>query len=110
EPPGCTTAVAPAAAAASRPSRNGKNASDAATLPASAFPGVALHPEALATATLTASTRLIWPAPMASVRTASVKITALDLTCAITRQAKRIACHSVGVGSRLVTTRRASAG
>ena len=35
EPPGWTTAVAPAAATASRPSRNGKNASDAATEPAS---------------------------------------------------------------------------
>ena len=35
EPPGCTTAVAPAAATASRPSRNGKNASDAATDPRS---------------------------------------------------------------------------
>ena len=33
DPPGCTTAVAPAAATASRPSRNGKNASDAATDP-----------------------------------------------------------------------------
>ena len=34
DPPGCTTAVAPAAATASRPSRNGKNASEAATVPA----------------------------------------------------------------------------
>ena len=33
DPPGWTTAVAPAAATASRPSRNGKNASDAATDP-----------------------------------------------------------------------------
>ena len=33
DPPGCTTAVAPASATASRPSRNGKNASDATTLP-----------------------------------------------------------------------------
>ena len=35
DPPGCTTAVAPAAATASRPSRNGKNASEAATDPCS---------------------------------------------------------------------------
>ena len=39
EPPGCTTAVAPAAATASRPSRNGKNASDAATDPCSRICG-----------------------------------------------------------------------
>ena len=33
DPPGWTTAVAPAAATASRPSRNGKNTSEAATEP-----------------------------------------------------------------------------
>ena len=49
-------------ATASRPSRNGKNASDAATL-LFGDPGAAFI-----TATLTASTRLICPAPTASVR------------------------------------------
>src|SRR5690606_13643146 len=38
DPPGCTTAVAPAAARLSRPSRNGKKASDAATVPRSRWP------------------------------------------------------------------------
>ena len=64
EPPGWTTAVAPAAATASRPSRNGKNASDAATVPASGsaprrLPAAGLHRRHACTA----STRLICPAP-----------------------------------------------
>ena len=59
---------------------------------------------AFITATFTASTRLICPAPMASVRSAPVKITALDFTCAQTRQAKRSAIHSSAVGWRFVTT------
>ena len=59
---------------------------------------------ALATATLTASTRLIWPAPMASVRLASVKTTVFDFTCAHTRQANRSAVHSSAVGARRVAT------
>jgi hypothetical protein len=42
DPPGWTTAVAPAFATASKPSRNGKNASDAATEPASDRPRPAL--------------------------------------------------------------------
>ena len=80
-----------ALATASRPSRNGKYASDAATDPAS---GRGAAPPAFSSATLTASTRLIWPAPIASVRVASVKITVFDFTCAHTRQAKRRASHS----------------
>ena len=43
DPPGCTTAVAPASATASRPSRNGKNASDAATEPCERRPAARLH-------------------------------------------------------------------
>ena len=62
-PPGWITAVAPAAASASRPSRNGKNASDAATEPASSsFASCALN-----AAMRALSRRLIWPAPMPSV-------------------------------------------
>src|SRR3954464_940004 len=57
DPPGWTTAVAPARATASRPSRNGKNASDAATDPLS-DPDPVPCP-AFITATFTASTRLI---------------------------------------------------
>ena len=45
-------------------------------------------------ATFTASTRLIWPAPIASVRSALVKMTVFDLTCAQSRHANRSACHS----------------
>ena len=50
---GCTTAVAPAAATASRPSLNGKNASEATTEPCR-FPS-----PAFIIATFTESTRLI---------------------------------------------------
>src|SRR6185436_8546511 len=100
-------AVAPAAAIASSPSRNGKKASDAATEPASGFRASVLP--AFITATCTASTRLIWPAPMASVRDASVKITALDFTCAQMRQANRSAVHSGSVGDRFVAIFRPAA-
>ena len=61
---------------------------------------------AFITATLTASTRLICPAPIASVRSAPVKITAFDFTCAQTRHANRSAVHSSAVGCRFVTTVR----
>ena len=94
DPPGCTTAVAPAAATASSPSRNGKKASEAATVPASGALAPTAQPLAFITATFTASTRLIWPAPMARVRPASAKSTVFDLTCAHTRQANRSAVHS----------------
>ena len=43
------------------------------------------------------------PAPIASVRSAPVKITVFDFTCAQTRHAKRSACHSSAVGWRFVT-------
>ena len=56
------------------------------------------------TATFTASTRLICPAPTASVRSAAVKTIVFDLTCAQTRHAKRRAVHSSAVGARFVTT------
>ena len=101
DPPVCTTAVAPAAAIASSPSRNGMNASDAATDPTSRSGRIAA---AFIRATLTESTRLICPAPIARVRSALVKITVFDLTCAQSRHANRIACHSSAVGCRFVTT------
>ena len=64
EPPGWMAAVAPASAAASRPSGNGKKASLHTTLPASgSFASPAFH-----TAMRLESTRLIWPAPVPSVR------------------------------------------
>ena len=56
-------------------------------------------------AIFTESTRLIWPAPTASVRSAALKTIVLDFTCAQTRQANRSAVHSSAVGCRLVTTR-----
>src|ERR1019366_8908520 len=64
EPPVWIAAVAPASAAAMSPSGNGKNASLQTTLPASGnFASPAFH-----TAIRLASTRLIWPAPVPSVR------------------------------------------
>lgn len=64
EPPGSMAAVAPASAAAIRPSANGKNASLQTTLPLSERPASL----AFQTAIRLASTRLIWPAPTPSVR------------------------------------------
>ena len=81
------------------PVPEGKNASDATTLPFS-DPGAAFI-----TATFTESTRLICPAPTASVRSAPVKTIVFDFTCAHTRHANRSAVHSSAVGCRLVTTR-----
>ena len=57
---------------------------------------------AFITATFTASTRLICPAPTASVRSAPVKIMVFDFTCAQTRHANRSAIHSSAVGCRFV--------
>src|SRR6185295_11515013 len=82
-PPGWITAAAPASAMRSSPSRNGKNASDATTEPASdrfAF-------FALIAAMRAESTRLIWPAPMPSVCPRLQNTMALDLTYLTTRQA-----------------------
>ena len=94
-----------AAATASRPSRNGKNASEAATDPASA-------PASAASARPPPSSPRRSPRPRGSSgRRRSpasgrrpVKITAFDFTCAQIRHAKRSACHSSAVGCRLVTT------
>jgi glutamate dehydrogenase len=70
EPPGWITAVAPAAAAASRPSAKGKKASEATTEP---LASVSAGPRRLAAssdfqaAMREESTRLIWPAPTPTV-------------------------------------------
>ena len=91
DPPGCTTAVAPASATrveavAEREERVGGRDRCPASDPGAAF----------ITATFTASTRLICPAPTASVRSAPVKITAFDFTCAHTRHANRSADPLLG--------------
>src|SRR2546429_596424 len=98
DPPGWTTAVAPALAASSTPSGKGKNASEATTLPVS---GVC----AFITAIFTESTRLICPAPTPSVAPSLANTMALDFTCFATCHAKRMMCISSGVGMRLVTVR-----
>ncbi len=70
EPPGWITAVAPASIAASRPSANGKNASEATTEPWSAARRASAPcaaSSALRAAMRAESTRLIWPAPMPTV-------------------------------------------
>ena len=71
EPPGWMTAVAPASIAVTRPSANGKNASEATTEPLigeeAPSPPIAAISAALATAVRALSTRLIWPAPMPTV-------------------------------------------
>src|SRR6267142_356122 len=87
EPPGWITAVAPALAASSTPSGNGKNASEATALPVSGDC-------AFITASFTESTRLICPAPTPSVAPSFAKTMALDFTCFATFHAKRIVCIS----------------
>ena len=64
DPPGCTTAVAPASAR-----RRGRRGTGR-TRPTPP-PSPAARRAAFITATFTASTRLIWPAPTASVRSAA---------------------------------------
>src|SRR5262250_388314 len=96
EPPGWIKALAPALAASSTPSGNGKNASEATTLPSS-------EDCAFITAILTESTRLICPAPTPSVAPSFAKTIALDLTCLQTFQANFIVDISSAVGWRLVT-------
>src|SRR5258708_4072230 len=92
------TAVAPALAASSTPSGNGKKASEATTAPCSGDC-------AFITASLTESTRLIWPAPTPRGAPSRAKTMALDFTCLQTFQAKRMFCISSGEGARLVTVR-----
>ena len=70
EPPGWITALAPASMATSRPSANGKNASDATTEPCvsgAGRPSASAASCALRAAMRAESTRLIWPAPMPTV-------------------------------------------
>ena len=97
------TASAPALAASSTPSRNGKKASEATTEPASGA-------RALETAIRTESTRDIWPAPMPSVRPSAANTMAFDLTCLQTRQAKSRSRSSAAVGARLEATLRVGGG
>ena len=97
EPPGWITARAPALAASSTPSANGKNASEATTEPASGA-------RAFDTAMRTESTRDICPAPIPSVRPPAANTMAFDFTCLQTRHAKSRSASSSGVGPRLETT------
>ena len=95
------TAVAPASAITSRPSRNGKNASLAATEPVNDSPAC----WALIAAILVESMRLICPAPTPSVMPYRQNTIALDFTYLATRKAKMRSFISSSVGLRLVTTR-----
>ena len=98
EPPGWTIAVTPAAAAASTLSRNGKNASDASTLPFDAVAGLAAPRSA------TESTRLICPAPTPTIMRARSPARSRCSSRAC-RRARRSAerRHSASVGLRFVT-------
>src|SRR5881296_3167753 len=102
EPPGWITAVAPARATTSSPSRNGKNASDAHTVPAVSSP----LSRARITARRAESTRFIWPAPTPTTWSRVVSTIAFDFACLPTRQAKRSASSSAAVGARFDTVLR----
>ena len=83
------TAVAPALATTSSPSRNGKNASEAHTEPVVSSPSS----RARMTAMRAESTRFICPAPTPTTWSAVASTIALDLACLATRQAKRSAAQ-----------------
>src|SRR6266404_4698333 len=97
------TARTPASARMTRPSRNGKKASDAAT-------ESVVGAVAFIIATLAASTRLIWPAPMPIECAALVRTMAFDFTWAHTIHANSSPAISEEEGLRLVTTFQVSGG
>src|SRR5690606_18727729 len=105
EPPGWITQAAPASTTTSRPSRNGKNASEATAEPASDSAALL----ALIEAMRAESIRLIWPAPTPSVCPLPQKTMAFDFTNLATRQAKSRSASCACVGSISVTTRSSSA-
>src|SRR6185295_4516782 len=98
-PPGCTMALMPYLAAASMPSRNGKNASDAMALPSTSRPSSL----ALSAATWVEYTRDICPAPTPMVMPSRANTMAFDLTYLHTRQANHRSAYCVGVGFFWVT-------
>ena len=81
----------------STPSRNGKNASEAA-------PQLTIGSTGFVTARRQASTRLIWPAPMPIVWRAFASTIAFDLTRRATFHASSHAALSTAVGLRCETT------
>src|SRR5579875_3210951 len=97
DPPGWATAVMPAAAMVSKPSRKGKKASLAPAPPRAL-------PAALATASSPGETRFCWPAPMPTAMPLAARTIALDLTAAHTRQASCRSRQAAELGARLVTT------
>ena len=100
-PPGWITAATPAAATASRPSRNGKKASLAAAPPLA-------RPAARAAAISPGVTRFCWPPPIPTAMPSAARTMALDLTQAHTRQASSMSRHCRPSAGRLVTTRQSS--
>src|SRR6185312_10793049 len=95
EPPGWTIEVAPASSAICGPSGNGKNASEASADPAGSWPNSAVF----STAIRTASTRLIWPAPIPIVCRSFTSTIAFDATCLQTRHAKTRSPHCGSLSS-----------
>src|SRR6185503_2531583 len=96
DPPGWAIAVMPALAAISTESGNGKKASEQSTAPSTSCPARS----ALRSAKRTASTREDCPAPMPSVRPSRAMTMAFEMTCLVTRQAKRRSRVSASVGFR----------
>ena len=96
DPPGCTAAVTPAAAATSSESGNGKKASDASTAPLAASPAPPAASRAL-------STRFGWPAPIPTSTPSRTSVIAFDFTCLQTSHAVRRSASSDALGSRSLT-------
>src|ERR1700730_7759560 len=99
-PPGWITARMPYPAATSRLSRNGRNASEAMTEPAT----VSSSSVAFIAARRVEYTRLIWPAPTPMVAPARANTMALDFTNLHTAQANRRSASSAPAGLRGVGT------
>ena len=105
DPPGWTSAVAPASIASWGPSGKGKNASEATTDPASSSSASSPRARrAFSIAILTESTRLICPAPIPSVAPSFAITIAFERTWRHTFQANHRSSHWLPSGFAWVTT------
>ena len=100
EPPGWMKASTPASSASRGPSGKGKNASEASEAPSSEWPCSC----AFSIAIRTASTRLIWPAPIPIVCRSLAITIAFEATCLQTPPAKSRSPHCASVGSPVATS------
>src|SRR5690606_25985655 len=104
DPPGCTTAATPSLLAISTQSGKGKKASEAITAPFKSKP----KDLAFSIACFSASTREVWPTPLAQGLSLLLSTMVLDLVCLQILAANTSASFSSSVGATLVTTLKSS--